>query len=99
MEIGLNTDRTTPGDGTSIGICPSHYSNYKCLSTGTCNVCGLISGKAQGCDITSTSPVCDADSTTSGTQDSASDKVAQCVACTMSSKYNRVVHTFLFCRF
>ena len=72
------------GDGTEIGKCPSGHSTYKCLSTGGCNVCGLISGVAEGCDITTTSPVCDADSTTSGIQDSASGKVAKCVACKKS---------------
>ena len=74
------------GDGTDIGKCPSSFSSYKCLSSGACNVCGLISGYAQGCDITSTSPVCDADSSTSGIQDSASGKVAECVACKKSGK-------------
>ena len=89
-------DGSSPGDGTSIGKCPSNYSTYKCLSTGECNVCGLISGQAQGCDITSTSPVCDADSSTSGTQDTATGKVAQCVACTKSGKnylfFQKVYH-------
>ena len=80
------TDGTSPGDGSSIGKCPSIYSTYKCLSTGECNVCGLISGKAQGCDITSLSPVCDADSSTPGTQDTATGKVAQCTACTKSGE-------------
>ena len=74
-------DGASAGDGTTIGKCPSGHSSYKCLSSGACNVCGLISGNAEGCDITSTTPVCDADSTTSGIQDSASGKVAQCVAC------------------
>ena len=74
------------GDGTEIGKCPSGHSSYKCLSTGGCNVCGLISGVAEGCDITSTSPVCDADSSTTGIQDSASGKVAQCVACKKSGR-------------
>ena len=82
-----NIDRTTPGDGQTIGICPSHYSNYRCLSTGACNVCGFISGTHQGCDALSTVPICDADSTTSGIQDSATDKVAQCVACKKSGIY------------
>ena len=75
------------GDGTDIGKCPSSFSSYKCLSSGKCNVCALISGYAQGCDITSTSPVCDADSSTSGIQDSASGKVAECVACKKSGKH------------
>ena len=79
-------DGTSAGDGTTIGKCPSGHSSYKCLSNGACNVCGLISGNAEGCDITSTTPVCDADSTTSGIQDSASGKVAQCVACKKNGK-------------
>ena len=77
-----------------IGKCPSFYSSYKCLSTGGCNVCGLISGVAEGCDITSTSPVCDAESSTSGIQDSATGKVAQCVACKKSGKKND--HSFSY---
>ena len=83
-------DGTSAGDGTTIGKCPSGHSSYKCLSSGACNVCGLISGNAEGCDITSSTPVCDADSTTSGIQDSASGKVAQCVAC---KKSGRIVTT------
>ena len=90
----FHLDGTTTGDGTEIGKCPSHYSSYRCLSTGACNVCGLISGKAEGCDITSTSPVCDADSSTSGTQDSATGKVAQCVACTKTGILHRLLHIF-----
>ena len=88
----FDLDGTTTGDGTEIGKCPSHYSSYRCLSTGACNVCGLISGKAEGCDITSTSPVCDADSSTSGTQDSATGKVAQCVACTKTGILHRLLY-------
>ena len=41
---------------------------------------------AEGCDVLSTTPVCDADSTTSGIQDSATNKVAACVACKKSGK-------------
>ena len=74
------------GDGSEIGKCPSSYSTFKCLSTGACNVCGLISGYAEGCDITSTNPVCDADSATSVTEDSAVGKVAHCVKCTKSGR-------------
>ena len=77
----LKTDRTTPGDGTTIGLCPSPYENYRCLSTGACNVCGVINGINEGCDVTSRNPVCDADSTTEGIQDSADGKVAQCTSC------------------
>ena len=75
------TDGTSVGDGTTLGKCPTSHSNYRCLSSGACNVCGLINGNVEGCDIASATPVCDADSTTSGIQDSASGKVAQCVAC------------------
>ena len=85
----FKTDGTTAGDGTEIGKCPSHYSTYKCLSTGSCNVCGLISGTHEGCDVTSTTPVCDADSTTSGIQDSASGKVGQCTACKKDGKWKK----------
>ena len=84
----------TSGDGSHIGNCPLHYSTYKCLSTGSCNVCGLVSGKAEGCDIASTTPVCDADSTTSVTEDSATSKEAKCVKCTNSGKiFSRLYHT------
>ena len=82
----------TAGDGSERGKCPSSYSNYRCLSTGACNVCGLISGYAEGCDIFSTTPVCDADSTTSISEDSASRKVAQCVKCTKTGMVNDIVY-------
>ena len=74
------------GDGTTIGKCPPSYSSYRCLSTGACNVCGNIANKAEGCDITSTTPVCDADASTSGIDDSASGKVGKCVACKKTGK-------------
>ena len=77
-------DGTTAGDGTELGKCPSSNSNYRCLSTGACNVCGLISGTAEGCELLSSTPVCDADSTTSGIQDTASNKVAVGVGCKKS---------------
>ena len=47
-------------------------------------MCGLISGTAEGCELLSSNPVCDADSTTSGIQDTASNKVAVCVECKKS---------------
>ena len=83
-------DGTSAGEGTELGKCPSSNSNYKCLSTGACNVCGLVSGVAEGCDAFSTTPVCDADSTTSGVQDSASNKEAVCAACKKSG--NLLIH-------
>ena len=44
-------------------------------------MCGLINNLAEGCDILSSTPVCDADSNTSDIEDSAVGKVAQCVGC------------------
>ena len=80
------------GDGTSQGHCPAH----NCLSNGYCNVCGLISGYAEGCDIFSTSPVCDANQDTTAIEDSAGDwpygsstilqRYAKCVQCKKSGK-------------
>ena len=78
----LILDGTSTGDGKTIGLCPSFYSNYRCVSTGHCNVCRLINGVAEGCEIRSTTPVCDMDESTSGIQNTASRKVAKCVACT-----------------
>ena len=54
-------------------------------------MCGLISGNAEGCDITSLTPVCDADSGTTAIDDSDFDapgKVAQCVACKKDGSYS-----------
>ena len=73
-------DGITIGDGFSPGKCPE----YNCLSDGYCNVCGNIMGYSEGCHITSTTPVCDADTTTIGTQDTAVEKIAECVPCTKS---------------
>ena len=46
---------------------------------------------AEGCGILSSSPVCDADSSTAGIQDSAENKVAQCVGCKKDGKYIRTL--------
>ena len=82
----LLIDGSTAGDGFSQGKCPSR----NCLSNGYCNVCGLISGYAEGCVVTSVTPVCDADSATNGIQllefPAASEKVGQCVSCKQSGK-------------
>ena len=92
MQFFISNSDGSAGDGSDIGKCPSSYSSYKCLSTGACNVCGLVSGFAEGCDITSMSPVCDADASTSGIEDSASGKIAKCVACKKSGKKNPIVY-------
>ena len=67
-------------------MCP----NYNCLSNGYCNVCGLVSGFAEGCDILSSSPVCDADSSTTDIEDTAESKVAHCVACKKDGRNNYI---------
>ena len=83
------------GDSTSQGHCPAH----NCLSNGYCNRCGLISGNAEGCDIFSTSPVCDANEDTPAIEDSPEDwpyansmviqeRYAKCVQCKKSGKYH-----------
>ena len=82
----------TTGDGSEIGRCPSSFTNYRCLSTGSCNVCGLISGYAEGCDITSITPVCDADSTTLVTEDSATS-MRSCLCGTVNNR-GKVIYCY-----
>ena len=80
--FNVHEDGTSAGNGETIGNCPASHITYKCLSNGACNVCGLLSDKAEGCNIFSTTPVCDADSSTNGIQATYdTSKVAQCVAC------------------
>ena len=72
----------------SSSECPSSPSNLICLTTNACNVCGSeVSGAYQGCSVTSTTPVCDFDSTTSGIQSSATKKLAECVGCKKAGSY------------
>ena len=85
--IIVNIDGITAGDGTTIGKCPGSYTDYRCLSTGYCNVCGFINGVHEGCDVESLTPVCDADTETDGIQDSAEGKVAQCTSCKKDGRY------------
>ena len=80
-------DGTSTGNGESKGMCSTSSYNYKCLSTGYCNVCGNINNVAEGCDILSSTPVCDADSSTTYIEDSTEATVAQCVACKKDGKY------------
>ena len=63
-------------------------SGLRCLSTGTCNVCGVNSGQVEGC--CSTTPICDTDAIEPGIQESATGKIAQCVACTKSGNSKRI---------
>ena len=55
-------------------------SANNCLSTGECAVCGFISaGKYEGCDLTTTMPVCDQNSATSDIDMTGSSPM--CVGC------------------
>ena len=45
--------------------------------------CGLVLGIAQGCDISSTTPVCDADTATTGVQNTGVGTASECVGCTI----------------
>ena len=88
---------TVTGDGSDIGNCPSHYSDkgYKCLSTGSCNVCGLISGKAEGCNVFSNDSVCDADSTDDGYQSTyLNTKEGVCIQCKNKGMCNQNSKSF-----
>ena len=87
----MYADGDSIGDGLSFGKCWDDDANgiqdRKCLSTGECNACKIISDAHEGCDIYSTEPVCDADSTTVKIEDSAVAKLAKCVACKNTGKY------------
>ena len=87
----MYADGDSIGDGLSFGKCWDDDANgiqdRKCLSTGECNACKIISDAHEGCDIYSTEPVCDADSTTVEIEDSAVAKLAKCVACKNTGEY------------
>ena len=87
----MYADGDSIGDGLTFGKCWDDDANgiqdRKCLSTGECNVCKIISDAHEGCDIYSMEPVCDADSTTVEIEDSAVAKLAKCVACKNTGKY------------
>ena len=91
----MYADGDSIGDGLSFGKCWDDDANgiqdRKCLSTGECNVCKIISDAHEGCDIYSTKPVCDADSTTVEIEDSAVAKLAKCVACKNTGKYRYLI--------
>ena len=75
------------GDGTKRGKCPTNPSNLFCHYDGQCNVCKLRLGNNVGCDTLSSTPVCDADETTSKVEDSAQEKRAACVGCKQVGKF------------
>ena len=80
-------DGTSTGDGSADltnGMCEKQDTNRKCLSTGECRACKFISTSYEGCDITSMTPICDANSGTSTvdfTTYADSSLTAECVAC------------------
>ena len=79
-------DGTTAGDGSdegSGGMCQRQDSTRRCLSSGECRICKLIGTAYEGCDGTSTKPVCDADTGTAAIQTDYSDasKTPACVEC------------------
>ena len=80
----------SPGDGTTRGKCPTDPNGLLCHSDGRCNVCQLKDGKNVGCQDFSSSPVCDADSSTTGVQqDSVNNRLesrGECVACKKDGK-------------
>ena len=82
------TEAGTTGDGTNLGKCPTNPTNLLCHSDGHCNVCRLTSGVHVGCVASSSTPICDADSSTSGVDDSAVEKRASCVNCKKAGTYN-----------
>ena len=85
---GGTGDGLTEGDG----MCEQEDSARKCLSTGECRICKFVAdtSKYEGCDITSNTPICDANSLT---MDIFEFSVADdptltpgCVACKKSGK-------------
>ena len=88
------------GDGSSDpdGMCEKVDPTRKCLSSGECRICkfvptnsiGVTVNKYEGCDITSYSPICDANTAVSGVQYSRFDYDAVltqgCVPCTSTGK-------------
>ena len=80
----------TSADGTALGKCPMNPSGLLCHSDGHCNVCRLFIvnnvSVHVGCTNSSSTPICDADSTVIGVQDSAVDKRAICAGCKKSGK-------------
>ena len=63
-------DETDAGGNAVVGMCQKEDDKRKCLSTGECRICkfvaesldGATPNEYEGCDITSDTPICDADS-------------------------------------
>ena len=82
----------TTADGTTRGQCPMSPSDLLCHSDGYCNVCRLNNGTGVhvGCSKFSSTPVCDADSTITGVQDSAVEKRAVCSGCKKTGTFRDI---------
>ena len=58
------------------------------MSSSECRICKWISPNYEGCDVTSTNPVCDGNKDATGiTKTYDSDKTAQCLGCKKDGKY------------
>ena len=87
------------GDGTTRGKCPSSPSGLLCHSDGNCNVCRSIDSVHVGCQLFSSTPVCDADSTVIGIQDKNPDidRRAVCSGCKKQGTFWEVLQLTLRC--
>ena len=81
-------DGSTTGDGSTEadGMCQQEDPTRKCISTGECRACKFVTDKYEGCDITSLTPICDANTAVSNVQFATSDYdstalTPACVAC------------------
>ena len=71
--------------------CPSAPTGLSCLSNHECNRC-LVKNAAspyeyEGCDSSSTKPVCDVDEAVMNIQVTGTRKLAECVKCKKSGKF------------
>ena len=87
------SDGSTTGDGSTEadGMCQKEDSTRKCISTGECRACKFVTDKYEGCDITSSLPICDANAAVANVQFATSDYdsaslTPACVACKKSGK-------------
>ena len=81
-------DGVTVGDGSYKGKCPTTPSNLKCLSTGECKVCKQINDVNEGCDVSSSLPICDPDPSTAQIENTEiASATPACVACKKNSKH------------
>ena len=69
-----------------LGDCPN---GLQCHSDGYCNGCRIILSTHSGCNITTSTPVCDTDSESPGVQDSPIEKRAICTSCKKDGNSNK----------